>query len=305
VKILLLEDDLEVRELIATCLKMWGHEVTLADNGLEAWELTMGLQLDLLIADWGVPGLVGVDLVRNLRLTEPGRNLPVLMISGRAERDQIDEARQAGVDGYLRKPFTPSQLRKKVEALHKTEEQQAFLARIERTLGQQQLQGSETSPLLLLGEAVSAPKILAAPEHRERAQYLIRVAEAVTHLNTRCRGLGLNFFIHYSTHELTMLLRRTALSRRVRVVLVSADCPGFGMLALRAIAKRGEGLYSTYMVASDGALPETEQQEELEGLGIGLLRREQLGQLALRALLAEKATYTPMPPLSFLTWTTG
>jgi len=70
-----------------------------------------------LVTDWNMPGMTGIDLLKAVRADEKLRTLPVLMVTAEAKRDQIIEAAQAGVNGYVVKPFTAQALKEKIEKI--------------------------------------------------------------------------------------------------------------------------------------------------------------------------------------------
>jgi two-component system chemotaxis response regulator CheY len=72
---------------------------------------------DFLVTDWNMPGMTGIDLLRKVRADERLKHLPVLMVTAEAKRDQIIEAAQAGVNGYVVKPFTAQALKEKIEKI--------------------------------------------------------------------------------------------------------------------------------------------------------------------------------------------
>jgi two-component system chemotaxis response regulator CheY len=72
---------------------------------------------DFLITDWNMPGMTGIDLLRNIRADDNLKHLPVLMVTAEAKRDQIVAAAQAGVNGYVVKPFTAAVLKEKIEKI--------------------------------------------------------------------------------------------------------------------------------------------------------------------------------------------
>jgi two-component system, chemotaxis family, chemotaxis protein CheY len=69
------------------------------------------------VTDWNMPGMTGIDLLRHVRADEKLRSLPVLMVTAEAKREQIIEAAQAGVNGYVVKPFTALALKEKIEKI--------------------------------------------------------------------------------------------------------------------------------------------------------------------------------------------
>jgi two-component system, chemotaxis family, chemotaxis protein CheY len=117
-QILVVDDFSTMRRIIKGLLHDLGYaHITEADDGLTALPLLKAGQFDLLITDWNMPGMQGVELLRQVRADERLAKLPVLMLTAEAKREQIVEAAQAGVSGYVIKPFTAAVLKEKIEKI--------------------------------------------------------------------------------------------------------------------------------------------------------------------------------------------
>ena len=88
-----------------------------ADDGLTALPLLQNGDFDFLVTDWNMPGMTGIDLLKKVREDERLRTLPVLMVTAEAKREQIVMAAQAGVNGYVVKPFTAAVLKEKIDKI--------------------------------------------------------------------------------------------------------------------------------------------------------------------------------------------
>jgi two-component system, chemotaxis family, chemotaxis protein CheY len=117
-QILVVDDFSTMRRIIKGLLHDLGFaNITEADDGLTALPLLKAGQFDLLITDWNMPGMQGVELLRQVRADDRLAKLPVLMLTAEAKREQIVEAAQAGVNGYVIKPFTAAVLKEKIEKI--------------------------------------------------------------------------------------------------------------------------------------------------------------------------------------------
>lgn len=116
-KILVVEDEEEIRDLIALHLKREGHDVDVVGSAEEAFPLIEKNHYSLLALDWMLPGASGVDVTRRLRRQADRDDLAILMVTARAEAGDIVEGLEAGADDYLSKPFDPSVLLARVRAL--------------------------------------------------------------------------------------------------------------------------------------------------------------------------------------------
>jgi two-component system chemotaxis response regulator CheY len=117
-KFLVVDDYSTMRRIIKNLLHDLGYaNVTEADDGNTALPLLKNGSFDFLITDWNMPGMPGLDLLKAVRADEKLKKLPVLMLTAEAKREQIVEAAQAGVSGYVIKPFTAVTLKEKIDKI--------------------------------------------------------------------------------------------------------------------------------------------------------------------------------------------
>ena len=96
--ILLVDDTATIRNLVAAMLKRMGYEVQSAKDGTEAWALLQERTFDLLLTDWNMPQMSGLELVQQVRSTSELDALPIIMLTTRGNKDDIVDALKAGVD---------------------------------------------------------------------------------------------------------------------------------------------------------------------------------------------------------------
>lgn len=119
-KILVVDDFSTMRRIIKNLLRDLGFNNTSeADDGLTALPMLKTGKFDLLVTDWNMPGMQGIDLLKAVRAEddEKLKNIPVLMVTAEQKKEQIVEAAQAGVNGYIVKPFTALILKEKLEKI--------------------------------------------------------------------------------------------------------------------------------------------------------------------------------------------
>lgn len=117
-KILIVDDFSTMRRIIKNLLRDLGFTNTSeADDGLTALPMLKNGDFDFLVTDWNMPGMTGIELLKAVRADEKLVSLPALMVTAEAKRDQIVEAAQAGVNGYVVKPFTAAVLKEKIEKI--------------------------------------------------------------------------------------------------------------------------------------------------------------------------------------------
>lgn len=115
-RVLIADDDNTSRRVLTLLLGKWGYEVTAAVDGTEAWQLLQtGDAPRLVLLDWQMPGLDGMQVLKKLRSADPDRRTYVLFVTTRDEKWDVVEALKAGADDYIRKPFDSDELRARVE----------------------------------------------------------------------------------------------------------------------------------------------------------------------------------------------
>ncbi|WP_456090133.1 chemotaxis response regulator CheY [Oceanobacter kriegii] len=117
-KILIVDDFSTMRRIVKNLLRDLGFTNTSeADDGSTALPMLQQGDFDFLVTDWNMPGMTGIELLQKVRADERLRSLPVLMVTAEAKREQIVAAAQAGVNGYVVKPFTAAVLKEKIEKI--------------------------------------------------------------------------------------------------------------------------------------------------------------------------------------------
>ncbi|KXF81318.1 chemotaxis response regulator CheY [Enterovibrio coralii] len=117
-KILVVDDFSTMRRIVKNLLRDLGFNNTVeADDGLTALPILKKGGIDFVVTDWNMPGMQGIDLLKTIRADDELKHLPVLMITAEAKREQIVEAAQAGVNGYIVKPFTAATLKEKLDKI--------------------------------------------------------------------------------------------------------------------------------------------------------------------------------------------
>lgn len=112
---LVVDDFSTMRRIVKDVLHEIGYaNVQEAEDGNSALPMLQAGQFDVLITDWNMPGMPGLELLKAVRSDPKLKGMPVLMLTAEAKREQIVEAAQAGVNGYLVKPFTPVTLKEKL-----------------------------------------------------------------------------------------------------------------------------------------------------------------------------------------------
>jgi two-component system, chemotaxis family, chemotaxis protein CheY len=121
-KVLIIDDSITMRQMVAFTLEKAGHEVHVAEGGLPALKIADKERFDLFITDMNMPGMNGLELIKELRMRQASRTKPILVLTTEADAAKKAEGRAAGATGWIVKPFDP----------------QALLAVLPRVLNQEQ-----------------------------------------------------------------------------------------------------------------------------------------------------------------------
>ncbi len=117
-KILIVDDFSTMRRIIKNLLRDLGfNNTTEADDGATALPMLQSQPFDFVVTDWNMPNMTGIDLLKAIRSDDRLKSLPVLMVTAEAKKDQIVMAAQAGVNGYIVKPFTAATLKEKIDKI--------------------------------------------------------------------------------------------------------------------------------------------------------------------------------------------
>jgi DNA-binding response OmpR family regulator len=116
-RILIAEDEPDIRELVAFTLRFAGHEVTPTSNGEEALNHAMQVVPDLILMDVRMPKMTGYDACRAMKAEPSLKDVPVVFLSAKGQDSEIQIGLDAGAEEYLLKPFAPDQLVERVKAI--------------------------------------------------------------------------------------------------------------------------------------------------------------------------------------------
>ena len=109
-KVLIVDDEAPIREMIAVALEMAGYDCLEAENANDAHSLIVDDKPDMVLLDWMMPGMNGVEFARRLRKDETTADIPIIMLTAKGDEDNKIKGLEAGVDDYITKPFSPREL---------------------------------------------------------------------------------------------------------------------------------------------------------------------------------------------------
>ena len=118
-KILVVDDSSTMRRIIKNTLNRLGYkDLYEGEHGLEAWDvLQANPDIDVLITDWNMPEMNGLELVKKVRAEEKYKDMPIIMVTTEGGKTEVITALKAGVNNYIVKPFTPQVLKEKLGAV--------------------------------------------------------------------------------------------------------------------------------------------------------------------------------------------
>ena len=115
-KILIAEDEFTTRRLLQTYLEKWGHEVTAAKTGLEALQLFEQGDYAMVVTDWSMPEMDGLELIGRIRALPRADSVYIVLVTARSQAEDVVEGIEAGADDFVTKPFDRDELRARMRA---------------------------------------------------------------------------------------------------------------------------------------------------------------------------------------------
>ena len=116
-KILIAEDERDIRDLVAFTLRFAGHEVFAASNGEEAVEMAPKVNPDLILMDVRMPRMTGYEACKAMKANPDLKDIPVVFLSAKGQESERQQGIEAGAEEYLLKPFAPDQLSLQIKAI--------------------------------------------------------------------------------------------------------------------------------------------------------------------------------------------
>ena len=116
-KILIAEDERDIRDLVGFTLRFAGHEVFAASNGEEAVEMAPKVNPDLILMDVRMPRMTGYEACKAMKADPNLKDIPVVFLSAKGQENEIQQGLEAGAEKYLLKPFAPDQLTAQVKEI--------------------------------------------------------------------------------------------------------------------------------------------------------------------------------------------
>lgn len=210
-KVMLVEDSRTMRGLIKVMLKRLGYEdVIEASNGKEAWEYLSQGEVDLLLTDWNMPELSGLELLQKVRQEAHLADLPVIMLTSRNSREDIVSAVKFGINNYLIKPCNTSQLKEKIDAVmeRSKKEPQAPAQRAQQLIhNSRKYRDNDWGPYVLVYEAPTDYEELTLGKSDALLKTYQNLATVIGRLNEQFPGIEMGYWIESDSKEFTRLIK--------------------------------------------------------------------------------------------------
>ncbi len=116
-KILIVDDEAPIREMVSVALEMAGYDCMEAADAREAHSLIVDHRPDLILLDWMMPDISGIELARRLKRSEHTSEIPIVMLTAKGEEDHKIQGLETGADDYITKPFSPRELAARLKAV--------------------------------------------------------------------------------------------------------------------------------------------------------------------------------------------
>jgi DNA-binding response OmpR family regulator len=267
--VLLLEDDAKVGAVLVQLMKRWDMEAVWVPSCEAAREVLFESSIDFLVADLVLEDSTSLELIVELRESERFRDLPILMVSGKAGKEEIVEASRAGVDSFLAKPFAAAQLRQKIFEIHRLKRRQLQDRQTREMWEKRTVRANDVSSAhVIFGEPISSLEELLDPHNRGVKSFLVRAWEAIQHNNEEQTGLDAGYSIEVKTNDILLYVRQEAVLRWVKAIFLSCHCRGHALVIARIIRmNRGKTLPVYLLYDQKGEIPDS-QTRTLKRLGI-------------------------------------
>lgn len=130
-RILVVEDEPAIQELLALTLSEAGHQAILAGDAAQAYQQTQDVLPDLILLDWMLPGMSGIEFARKLRAQSRTQNIPIIMLTAKAQEQDKLTGLEVGADDYMIKPFSTRELNARIKAVLRRRAPQMIADRVE------------------------------------------------------------------------------------------------------------------------------------------------------------------------------
>ena len=276
-RVLIVEKEPKVGDALVKLLAKWNMEAVLTPDCDRARTALYEAAFDQLVVDLPLSEAATIEFVGEVREAEQFKAMPILMVSGRADKRDILQASQAGVNGFLAKPFQAAQLKKKIFDVSRAHRRMVLKDQVvELWEGRSTFRDDITSPHILFGEPVSSLEELLAPPNNAIAQYLATGWRGLQKCNQSQVGLNAGYMIESQTTNIVLFLKKESTQVWLKALLISSRCHGNPVVIARMMRINKGVALPIYLILEDNAQVPPAHREGLKKLGLKVVRRATL-----------------------------
>lgn len=290
VNVLIAEDSTSMMGVLKKMLEDMGYSnVYEANDGAKAWEILCEGRFDLLITDWNMPNMSGLELVEHVRADHSMVDMPIIMSTSRTNHQDVIEAMKSGVTNYISKPFRPNQLRDKIA--------QVMRGQANRKIKKQlfsvdaMLKGSARDmlydrrfPFVLLVEKSIELSELNLPVNRLSVERLRTKVQAIEIANSEIGG-DVSYVLADNTSDVLRMVDVHAAD--IRLVMISDDRPGGGVTLANQIKRNHGGQCTIWLFVESTHKFPVREREAMDRVGIRLIENSRCTPRQIDRLLRE------------------
>ncbi len=271
-RVLLVEDAQGMRKLICTMLQGMGFKDVLeAEDGSVAWQQLEKYDVDMVLTDWNMPVMDGLQLVEKIRNSPNYDELPIIMFTARATKEDVLHALQTGVDTYITKPFTPQQLSTKIKSVLFRRARQHINQIVQNT---DSVDRDEEHPLILFGETAATVDSLSQAGNKDIADFLAGATNAVIRVGARTPDYKIGYVLCDDT---TALNKHMHLAKhRVKMLVIASRLSGGGITLARLASINNFGAMGIFVVCDSIGELTAKDRFGLERLDVALFERHRM-----------------------------
>ena len=291
-KLMVVEDSTSMRKVLRTILRSLGFvNVHEAEDGADAWEQLREGGFDLLISDWNMPNMSGLELLENVRSHETTADLPVIMATSRTERDDVIAAMKAGANNYISKPFNPAQLKDKIDkVLQSFAAKQSHLEadRLDEVLlNSASLVASVGAqlPFVIFVERTTDPEVLKRPDSREVVRSILLKIDAFNKVNREHAGDQMAYVLEENGQDVMKIVRRGRSYIQLICIHTEKSLEGATLARLALLNHKVD--YKVVLIAENMFDFDMTQRSNLRSMGAILVEEKDLTAERLEGLLTE------------------
>lgn len=294
---MIVDDFTAMLKIIRTILKGLGYtDIAEAKDDDEAWEKLQDGGVDLLITDWNMPNMSGLELVEKVRSNPPTSELPIIMSTSRNVKEDFIAAMKAGVNNYITKPYNPQQLEDKIGQVFKKIRAQAHKKLVAEApkldLGPllnnaAAITMQDDFPFVTIVEKVVDATNLGRPENEDTGRFLNTAVKVLDKVNQQFPDVQVRYVLEDNTHAIMRMVRFHR--EHLKLLMISDDIVGGGLTLARLAALNQEASYKVCLICEMQSEFSAAQRDGMEKMGILLLERRKITDEVLEDVFKEYA----------------